>query len=223
MNIKEPYEDFGKRFEELVKDKEISIGRSIKQPELAKEFGCKQSFISQMKTGKKLPATDTAISMRNYFNCSMDWLMSGTGEKYGLSRETPSLTEGPSVRGHVPLISSVPAGDWREAIDNYHPGHGEKMVEVTVPVRRHTFALRVTGDSMEPEFVEGDIVIIEPDLQPEHRDFVIARNGGDVTLKQLWSESGEWLLKPLNSRYQIKPLLDAEIIGVVRGKSKLYR
>ncbi|MGZ5028976.1 MAG: LexA family protein [Methylobacter sp.] len=223
MTIKEPYEDFGKRFQELVKDKETKIGRRLRQPELAKAFGCKQSFISQMKTGKKLPSTDTSIAMRDYFDCSIDWLLSNKGDKYGLHIEASNVTDGPPVRGFVPLISSVPAGDWREAIDNYHPGQGEKMVAVTVPVNRHTFAVRVTGDSMEPEFVEGEIVIVEPDLQPEHRDYVIARNGGDVTLKQLWRESGEWFLKPLNNRYPIKSLLTAEIIGVVREKTKMYR
>jgi len=32
------------------------------------------------------------------------------------------------------------------------------------------FALRVRGDSMEPEFNEGDIIIVNPALEQEHTD-----------------------------------------------------
>jgi len=41
---------------------------------------------------------------------------------------------------------------------------------------KHTFALRIVGNSMEPEFKEGDIVIIDPDVKPSPGDYVVARN-----------------------------------------------
>jgi hypothetical protein len=36
-----------------------------------------------------------------------------------------------------------------------------------------TFALKLCGDSMEPEFHEGEIVIIDPAVMPEAGDFVV--------------------------------------------------
>lgn len=134
-----------------------------------------------------------------------------------------NISPAPDIKGQVPLISSVPAGDFREAIDNLHPGDYERMIDVSVPVMAHTFALRVDGDSMEPEFRHGDVIIVEPDMQAEHGDYVIAKNGGDATFKQLWKEGADWYLKPLNDRYPIKPLHDSLIIGVVREKSKRYK
>lgn len=158
------------------------------------------------------------IKAEQLFGCSVGWIKDGI--EYKLDN---NIHPAPDLRGKVPLISSVPAGDFREAIDNLHPGDCERMIDVSVPVGRHTFALRVDGDSMEPEFKHGDIVIVEPDMQAEHGDFVIAKNGGDATFKQLWKEGGDWYLKPLNDRYPIKALGDSQIIGVVREKTKRYK
>lgn len=99
-----------------------------------------------------------------------------------------------------------------------------EMISTSVPVNRYTFALRVTGDSMEPEFTEGMVLIIEPELDPLPGDFVIAKNGGDeTTFKQLVKDGTEWYLKPLNPRYPIKALGDSRIIGVLRSVEKRYR
>jgi phage repressor protein C with HTH and peptisase S24 domain len=38
------------------------------------------------------------------------------------------------------------------------------------------FALRVRGDSMEPEFNEGVIIIVNPSLKQEHNDYLVVSN-----------------------------------------------
>lgn len=68
-----------------------------------------------------------------------------------------------------------------------------------------------------------DVIVVEPDIQAEHGDFVVAKNGGDATFKQLWKDGVDWYLKPLNNRYPIKLLGDSAIIGVVREKTKRYK
>ncbi|MBK5203896.1 MAG: S24 family peptidase [Polaromonas sp.] len=98
------------------------------------------------------------------------------------------------------------------------------MIPTAVPVNRHTFALRVSGDSMEPEFHEGMILIIEPELDPQPGDYVVARNGvNETTFKQLIKDGADWYLKPLNPRYPLKPLGENSIVGVLRAVEKRYR
>lgn len=135
------------------------------------------------------------------------------------------VAPGPDLKGEVPLISSVQAGDFTEYVDNFHPGDGGlEMIPTSVPIQRHTFALRVQGDSMEPEFTEGMILIIEPELDPLPGDFVVAKNGGDeTTFKQLVKDGSDWYLKPLNPRYPLKPLEGSRVIGVLRAVEKRYR
>lgn len=125
----------------------------------------------------------------------------------------------------MPLISEVQAGAFKEHVDNFHPGDGgSEQIATTVPVKRYTFALRVSGDSMEPEFTEGMILVIEPELEVNPGDFVIAKNSnGETTFKQLIRDGGDWYLKPLNPRYPLKPLGDSQVIGVLRAVEKRYR
>lgn len=137
-----------------------------------------------------------------------------------------NVEEGPPVRGAVPLINSVQAGNYVCFVDNHHPGDGGmEMVTTSAPVGKHTYALKVSGDSMEPEFMDGQILIVEPELEPMPGDFVIARlvDGEETTFKQLVKDGPEWFLKPLNERYPIRPLGDATIVGVLRAVEKRYR
>jgi SOS-response transcriptional repressor LexA len=130
---------------------------------------------------------------------------------------------GPDIRGTVPLISWVRAGNFSEAIDNMQPGEALEWIETTVPIRSHTFALRVEGDSMEPDFPEGTLLIVEPDMEALPGDFVIAKNGDDATFKQLTRDGGELFLKPKNERYPIRPLGNSTIVGVVRAAERKFR
>ena len=139
--------------------------------------------------------------------------------------ESGNISDGPVLRGQVPLLSNVQAGMYKQQIDNHHPGDGGmELISTSTPVNRYTFALRVQGDSMEPEFTEGMILIVEPELDPQQGDYVIAKNGHDeTTFKKLVRDGADWYLKPLNSRYPIKPLGESSIIGVVRAVEKRYR
>lgn len=122
------------------------------------------------------------------------------------------------------MISDVQAGSFTEHVDNFHPGDGGmELIPTTVPIKRYTFALRVAGDSMEPEFREGMILVIEPELDPMPGDFVVAKNGDGTTFKQLVKDGDDWYLKPLNPRYPIKPLGDSQVLGVLRAVEKRYR
>ena len=137
------------------------------------------------------------------------------------------MSMGVDVRDEVPLISEVEAGNFT-VIDNFKPKGGFETVPVTVPVKRHTFALRVHGDSMVAStgdsFPEGSILVVEPELTAEPGDYVIVLNTkNQTTFKQLVKDGADYYLKPLNTRYPIKPLGSAEIIGVVREFSKRFR
>lgn len=134
---------------------------------------------------------------------------------------------GVGLRAEVPLVSEVEAGNYT-VIDNFQPKSNFETVPVSVPVLRHTYALRVHGDSMVSDtrdsFPDGSIIIVEPEMAPLPGDYVIALNEeNETTFKQLIRDGGEYFLKPLNLRYPIRPLGAAKIIGVVREFTKRFR
>lgn len=177
-----------------------------------------QLCIGRREIGEKAARKiELALKLPQYF------LDKTTEETNAKATEMPQQPLHPVKTNLVPLISWVQAGGFAECVDNYHPNDGgEAMIETTVPVRQHTYALRVVGDSMEPEFMAGDVIVVEPELQPENGYYVIAKNGDKATFKQLIMDGGDWYLRPLNDRYPLKPLGDGHVIGVVREKSKRY-
>jgi len=85
-----------------------------------------------------------------------------------------------------------------------------------------SFALMVLGDSMLPEFAEGEIIIIEPDGLAADGSFVLARCDDDWIFRQLArSPAGNWLLRPLNPAYPDIPIADLSAVrGVIIQKSR---
>lgn len=84
-----------------------------------------------------------------------------------------------------------------------------------------SFALMVLGDSMEPEFVEGDIIIIEPEGLATDGSYVMAWLADEWIFRQLVGGEGGWKLQPLNPKYPSAGIPDLSVIkGVIIQKSK---
>ena len=84
-----------------------------------------------------------------------------------------------------------------------------------------SFALMVLGDSMLPEFEEGDVVIIEPEGLAQEGSFVLAYHQDEWIFRQLVRNNECWLLRPLNPNYSDLPIADlVPVRGVIIQKSK---
>lgn len=84
----------------------------------------------------------------------------------------------------VPVLGSVPAGIPIEAIQDILD-----YEEISDELARsgEFIALRIKGDSMEPKFSEGDVVIIRRQEQVENGEIAIVMvNGNDATVKKFY-------------------------------------
>jgi len=111
----------------------------------------------------------------------------------------------PLGEGHaVPLISWIQAGNWHQVMDDFPPGVADDYVYTDIK-GRNLFALKVLGDSMEPRFHEGDVIIINPNIHPRSGDFAVVKllDTEEVIFKKYIEREKEGLiiLKPLNPEY----------------------
>lgn len=84
-----------------------------------------------------------------------------------------------------------------------------------------SFALMVLGDSMAPEFAEGDIVIIEPEGLATDGSYVLAFWQDDWIFRQLARRDDGWCLRAVNPRYADIALPDLSAVrGVITQKSR---
>lgn len=83
------------------------------------------------------------------------------------------------------------------------------------------YALMVLGDSMLPEFEEGEIIIIEPEGLAHDGSYVVAWHKDEYIFRQLVQHGDRWYLKPLNDLYPTDEVPGLEVVkGVVTQKKK---
>ncbi len=88
------------------------------------------------------------------------------------------------------------------------------MMEDTACSGSEAFALRVLGTSMEPEFMEGEIIVIEPEGALRDGSYVLAQHEGEWIFRQLCKAAAGWTLHALNPAF---PDLALPALSEVRG------
>lgn len=83
-----------------------------------------------------------------------------------------------------------------------------------------SFALRVIGDDMAPEFNDGEIIIVEPDGALHDGSFVLAQHDGEWLFRQLRRAGEGWSLHTLKADLPASQLPDlAAVRGVIIQKA----
>lgn len=97
---------------------------------------------------------------------------------------------------------------------------------------REPFVLMVLGESMLPEFAEGEVIVIDPEGSARDGSYVLAWHNGEHIFRQLRIVEGEWFIAPLNPAWPTEKIAGREAIkGVIiqkkspgkRGAHKHYR
>lgn len=118
----------------------------------------------------------------------------------------------------VPVINRVAAGYPQAFTDLDYPASVADEYVLCPDIRdQQAFAARVIGDSMEPRYHEGDIVVFSPNTQPRPGDDCFVRFGYDegTTFKRFYQDSPESVrLQPLNSKYPAMAYPTDSITGI---------
>jgi SOS-response transcriptional repressor LexA len=186
-------ENMGQRIERLLGDK-----NGGNQSELARFVGVSPQAVQQWIAGETSPRGKNLERAADFLNVSPAELRFG---------QQPTKNIAPAAVGtrQIPLISCVQAGMWTEIADSYEPGDAADWLLTDLELSDNAFALEIKGESMLPDFREGDRVIIDPAVVPNPGDFVVAKNGEhEATFKKYrprgMNERGEQVIElvPLN-------------------------
>ncbi len=83
------------------------------------------------------------------------------------------------------------------------------------------YALMVLGDSMLPEFEEGEIIVVEPSGLVKDGSYVVAYVNDEYIFRQIVQHAEGWMLRPLNPLYPNIPISGLEAAkGVVIMKKR---
>jgi SOS-response transcriptional repressor LexA len=204
-----------KKLGEFMKEKREAMGLSLR--DASKLSRVSHTHIRDIEEGRSTPSFEMAMRFLKAYMVDIGEFLSQTGylpRNLGPVRESKRL----------PIISWTQAGNWQEIYDTSQYSEHEEYIETD---SKGVFALRVRGVSMEPEFHQGDTIVINPYLKPEHNDYVVASNvEGEATFTQLKKYGRTRVLHPLNPQchdIELKKDTEYRVVGVVIEKKKRYR
>lgn len=130
----------------------------------------------------------------------------------------------------VPVINKVSAGYPAEFDDLGYPvGFADDYIRCPDVNDANAFAVRVVGDSMEPRYREGDVVIFSPNAQVHNGDdcFVRFSEPHEATFKRVFFEEMQGRrqvrLQPRNDKYPPLMVEGDRINGMYRAVFKVER
>lgn len=129
--------------------------------------------------------------------------------------EKADLVEPPRQKKNkfiIPVLGKVVAGYPIEAVENIID---YEEISETMARQGEFFALRIQGDSMQPKFSEGDVVIVRKQESVDNGDVaIIMVNGDEATIKKIQRFDGGINLIPTNPAYNIITYTNKEIIDL---------
>ncbi len=119
----------------------------------------------------------------------------------------------------VPLLGFAEAGAGGYFDDGGFPA-GEGWDEIAFPAvtDEHAYALEVSGQSMEPAYRDGDVILVSP-LAPIRRgDRVVVRTkDGEVLAKELKRKTAKSIeLRSLNAQHPDRTLATSDVLWIAR-------
>ncbi|WP_096126826.1 LexA family protein [Pseudomonas syringae] len=213
-------ESLGQRLQRL----RNAAGKS--QAALAKLCGwSSQSRVGNYESGTREPTLGDIELMAKALGVPYGVLL--IGEDFAASKGSVSepsnvaISDQPSRMYRYPVLSSVAAGAWSEAVEPYPSGFSDRYEVSDYKAKGKAFWLEVRGDSMTApsgmSVPEGMLILVDAGIEARPGKLVVAKlpSSDEATFKKLIDDAGQLYLKPLNPGYSmIKCTDDCKIIGV---------
>ncbi len=185
---------------------------------LAKKAGLDPTAFNRSKRmspeGKpRWPSTESLAKILAVTNVTMNEFTSY------IQIETSNIAK--SVKKSIPVIGCAQAGAEGFFTDAGYPqGEGWDYVELPgfTPKDDSTYALEVSGDSMEPLYRDGDIIVVSPEAGIRKGDRVVVKTtDGQVMAKELKRQTTSKIeLKSLNSDHDDITLEPSQLDWIAR-------
>lgn len=162
------------------KIKFLRIENDMTLEELGNKVGVGKSTVRKWETGMIANMKrDKILKVAEALNTSPAYLMGWDNNVRPIENGTKEKKKGVSIN----VLGRVAAGIPIEAIEDIID---TEQISEDLDATGDFFALKIHGDSMEPKFSEGDVVIVRQQEDAESGDIVIATvNGDEATCKRL--------------------------------------
>ncbi len=181
--------------------------------ELARRTGVGQPVIHRMASGETdNPKVGSLSPIAKFLNVTISQLVGDDP----LPKERFKGSHNPYYRAwtKLPLLSWEQAAQWPQRVYS----EVQSYVSTEAVVSDLAFAVRVEDSTMNPRFPENTILIIDPEIKPQDKDFaaVYIEGHNKMQFKQILLDGPDLYLKPLNDDFQTNRVEKSyKILGIM--------
>ncbi len=189
--------------------KYLRTSHGLSQTELGKIAGVTDKAVSTWETGEKTPRMGAIERMASYFGVTKSYIIDGETRKPNKLSQLPS----PAIAENVVTFrvnTSIAAGYDQPAqpLDDWEGAE----VEIPVPLLHGRpvddyFVIRICGNSMYPQYQNGDyVLVLRTDVLDHSGQVAVMLCGEEGTIKKVEYKEGEpwYKLIPVNPQYEPK-------------------
>lgn len=155
--------------------------RGVDLKEISLKLGKNHAYMHQYihkNTPKRLHADDRATISHLLGIPEVDLGAPSAGPNISVLQSHPAnatiLSQKPEVGPAIPLYGTVVGG-----VDGQFELNGNLLDRVKAPISligvKNAYAVRVSGESMEPRYEDGETVFVNPERRPTRNDYVVAQ------------------------------------------------
>lgn len=241
------------------KIKQYRLANGWTQQELGTKIGMSKNAIGNYEKGFRSPKKNTMFDLAKAFSISIDDLfppvqkdsasdIQSIYDELEPNRQRKVITYAEKLRDEQKNEEEAKINEVSEAISlyqvevvsetaaacgfNYGFGYEDtdrETIEVDEKPPRHDIATKVSGDSMQPDYRDGDILyLVDKGLTTYSGNLAVIAYGDRSYFKKIYTENGRLRLVSLNEKYEdiildFPPAEDTHIkifsvVGVYRGK-----
>lgn len=155
--------EFGKRLRKVREQRDLTLD------EIAKAAGgITPQAVEQWESGNTTPKQHRLVAVARRLDVELGWLLTGLDQD---GAQPSGIALAPNTAGRT-----VPRLDWDNATDKNSAVEGvsKSALFTSFPCGPLSFALKITDRSNSPEYEPGDLIVIDPDLEPVPGDMVLA-------------------------------------------------
>ena len=241
------------------KIKQYRLANGWTQQELGTKIGMSKNAIGNYEKGFRSPKKNTMFDLAKAFSISIDDLfppvqkdsasdIQSIYDELEPNRQRKVITYAEKLRDEQKNEEEAKINEVSEVISlyqvevvsetaaacgfNYGFGYEDtdiETIEVDEKPPHHEIATKVSGDSMQPDYQDGDILyLVDKGLTTYNGDLAVIAYGDRSYFKKIYTENGRLRLVSLNDKYEdiildFPPAEDTHIkifsvVGVYRGK-----
>ncbi|PKN35617.1 MAG: hypothetical protein CVU61_02000 [Deltaproteobacteria bacterium HGW-Deltaproteobacteria-19] len=185
--------------------------RGFNQQEAAKALAINYSTYQNIEYGRNKPNSENARKIVDLYGCTLEWLLSGTGQPFSLTRDQSAVPDFPpedfvlvrQVRGQISAGGGLSPDN---AVDLMLAFRKDWITRKGKP--ENMSLIKVQGDSMEPTLLSGDLVLVDHNktsIAPQGGIYAISINH-EIMIKRVQILFPEGRLRIISDNKQYEPI-----------------